>query len=75
MHKTGARHTTRPCLYLSIQGLEQTVGTQYDEYAIAEEQAHDTYDETYLDHVLLLDETSSISQCVGRSTDGEHHTY
>ena len=55
--------------------LKESVGTQEDEYAIAKEQAYRTYDKTYLNHILLLDETSSICQCIGRSTDGEYHTY
>ena len=58
-----------------FSGLKQSVGTQDDEYTITEEQAYDTNDETNLDHILLLDEASSVCQSIGRSTDGEYHTY
>ena len=66
-----------PPLVYHIQkdGLEQTVAAQEVEYGITKEQTYHTNDKTYLYHMLLFDETSSVSQCVGRCTDGEHHTY
>ena len=67
---------SKPCHILYILAIsEQSVSTQYDEHTIAEEQAHSTYDKTNLDHMLLLDETRSVSQGIGRCTDGEHHTH
>ena len=58
-----------------MNGLEKAVYTQEDEYAIAKNQAYCTYDKTNLNHILLLDKTCSVCQCIGRSTDGEYHTY
>ena len=54
---------------LIVKVLEQTINTQEDEYAIAEEQAHCTYDETYLDHILLPNETSTISNVLMKKTN------
>ena len=71
----GASYDTPLCFIVENRDLEHTVGTQQDEYYVAKNQTHDTYDETYLNHVLLLNETSSVCQGIGRCTDGEYHTY
>ena len=67
--KIGATHRAAPILIYRDCCLDQTVGAQEDEYAVAEEQAHCTYDETYLDHILLPNETSTISNVLMKKTN------